>query len=410
LNRLVQVSRTNGDVEDYAYNTLGALSENAGVVLNMQWPRLDGNGTNDSAIPSSFNGLPVTRDGGGRITSLNGASLVFGKRNEIQTITDGTTTETYGYDGFMRRIVRSNNQGVEEAYVYEDTTLAFGGHSIGPTASSLVAGNYRPPFDRTPQTLGAIDGLAPQNIVAILDTSGGVTSAIFYDGVDSPLRLSRSGLIYYYEVDIAGNVRRIRDLSGNDLGGYRYTAFGELYAADADTPAPSITQPLQWKGRWFNPLASGIYDVRARQWSPGMGAFLQIDEFEYHGRNSTLWGWAGQSPVRRRDPRGRIDQTCIDSIEARCEQDCQNVGASCGLSFLAPACVAECVAVEELAEWAEPGSVCPSNDNGLCHNTGNYIKVFPGGSWRICQYDCGSNPPKQIVQFGMESCAPTVPG
>jgi RHS repeat-associated protein len=168
-----------------------------------------------------------------------------------------------------------------------------------------VAGNFRPPFDRTPQTLGAIDGLAPQNIVAVLDSSGGITSSIFYDSVDSPLRLERSRLFYYYEVDLAGNVRRIRDINGNDLGGYRYTAFGEEYAADETTPTPTITQPLQWKGRWFNSVAGGIYDVRARQWSPGAGVFLQVDEFERQDARSTLWGWPSQSPPRFVDPSGR---------------------------------------------------------------------------------------------------------
>jgi hypothetical protein len=29
---------------------------------------------------------------------------------------------------------------------------------------------------------------------------------------------------YYYKVDLVGNVRRLRDAQGNDLGGYRYTA------------------------------------------------------------------------------------------------------------------------------------------------------------------------------------------
>jgi hypothetical protein len=75
-----------------------------------------------------------------------------------------------------------------------------------------------------------------------------------------------------FEIDLAGNVRRLRDATGADLGGYRYTAFGEMYAADATTPAPSVSQRMQWKARWVSTLAGGLYDVRARQWAPALGA------------------------------------------------------------------------------------------------------------------------------------------
>src|SRR3984957_19488087 len=277
LNRLVQVSRSNGVVEDYAFNTLGALSVNAGALLNVQRPRLDGNGVADSAGPATYNGLPVALDGGGRITSLNGSSLVYGWRNELDSVTDGVTTETYGYDGFLRRISRINNQGVNEYYTYEDATLEFGGHSLGSVAGTIASGRQLSAVAnaRPMSTLNVIDGVGPQNIIAVLDSSGGVTSGILYDGVDLPLRLARSGLRYYYEVDLAGNVRRLRDINGNDLGGYRYSAFGIGYPADAGTPAAAIQQPLQWKARWASSLAGGVYDVRARQWSPGMAAFLQ---------------------------------------------------------------------------------------------------------------------------------------
>ncbi|MDP9036445.1 MAG: hypothetical protein M3O50_16715 [Myxococcota bacterium] len=64
----------------------------------------------------------------------------------------------------------------------------------------------------------------------------------------------------YYELDLAGNVRRLRDKTGADLGGYRYTAFGQMLAADGGTPAPSVEQPLRWKGRMFVDVAGGIYD------------------------------------------------------------------------------------------------------------------------------------------------------
>jgi hypothetical protein len=36
-----------------------------------------------------------------------------------------------------------------------------------------------------------------------------------------------------------------------------------------------------------------------------MGAFLAIDGYGFHGRNSTLWGWPGQNPLFWTDPTGR---------------------------------------------------------------------------------------------------------
>src|SRR5260221_5497676 len=61
---------------------------------------------------------------------------------------------------------------------------------------------------------------------------------------------------------------------------------------------------FRWKGRWFENVAGGVYEVRARWWSPQMGAFLSIDEYAYHDRNSTLWGWPGQNPLSWSDPTG----------------------------------------------------------------------------------------------------------
>src|SRR6185312_8475888 len=80
------------------------------------------------------------------------------------------------------------------------------------------------------------------NVVATLNGAAAVQDLYLFEGVDQPLRLRRSGSSYYYEVDLTGNMRRLRDSSGADLGGYRYTAFGGAFAADATTPAPSVTQ------------------------------------------------------------------------------------------------------------------------------------------------------------------------
>jgi RHS repeat-associated protein len=150
------------------------------------------------------------------------------------------------------------------------------------------------------------------NLVARLDATGAVEDTWLYDRVDDPLRLQRGGLTYYYELDLAGNVRRLRDATGADLGGYRYSAFGVTLPADAATPATAVDQLLRWKGRPFESAAGGVYDMRARWWSPAAGQFLTVDRLEYFDATSTLWGWGNQSPVRWSDPSGNCP-ACLGS-------------------------------------------------------------------------------------------------
>jgi len=123
-----------------------------------------------------------------------------------------------------------------------------------------------------------------------------------FDGIDHPLRIkiTSSSTTAYYELDLAGNVRGLRASGGASLGDYRYSAFGQTLE---DTT--SITQPLRWKARWFSPVAGGTYDVRARQWSPELGVFLSVDEYEFQDPSTTLWGWPGQNPQAFKDPLGR---------------------------------------------------------------------------------------------------------
>ena len=135
--------------------------------------------------------------------------------------------------------------------------------------------------------------------VAALTATGAVKEAYLFDGIDHPLRIARPGAstnYYYYEVDLAGNVRGLRASGGASLGGYRYSAFGQTVE---DTTL--ITQPLRWKGRWFSPVAGGTYDVRARQWSPELGVFLTVDEFGSVGEASMAFDPFGDSGPLRTD-------------------------------------------------------------------------------------------------------------
>jgi RHS repeat-associated protein len=248
--------------QNYDYNALGALKLNAGVPLAHERPRLDGAGLADAAVPATLGGQPVTLDAGGRVTSLRGTSFTWSAQGFVRQAQDPVPAapELYGVDSNLRRI-STTQSGSSEVYVFEG-------------------------LDR----------------IATLAPNGTVKEGYLFDGIDHPLRIkvAATNTTAYYELDLAGNVRGLRASGGASLGGYRYSAFGQTLE---DTS--SITQPLRWKGRWFSPVAGGTYDVRARQWSPELGSFLSVDEFRYHDKNSTLWGWPSMNPAHFRDSTGR---------------------------------------------------------------------------------------------------------
>jgi len=314
LDRLKKVTREVGgvavSVEDYDYNALGALKVNAGVALDHQRPCLDGAGLADAAVPASLGGQAVTLNAGGRVTSLRGASFswnLLGYLDQVQGPIPAVA-EAYRVDSDMRRIMKTQGAN-QEFYIHE--------------------------------------GLGR---VATLAANRSIKEAYLFDGIDHPLRikLPATSTTAYYELDLAGNVRGLRASGGASLGQYRYSAFGQTVE---DTT--SITQSLRWKGRWFSAVAGGTYDVRARQWSPELGIFLSVDEFDYQDDKSIPWGWPGMSPVRYRDLTGHgyPSPECIKRIRKGCEQGCKGACVS-------GACVAACVAIAIADESIGSGGYC----------------------------------------------------
>jgi RHS repeat-associated protein len=141
--------------------------------------------------------------------------------------------------------------------------------------------------------------------IAVMNNSGQPTTTWLFDGIDHPLRIHipATSTTAYYELDLAGNVRALRASGGADLGGYRYSAFGKTVE---DTATVNLDQQLRWKGRWFSTAAGGVYDVRARQWSPEMGAFLAVDDVRHIDARTGPWSWPRENPARYRDPSGHL--------------------------------------------------------------------------------------------------------
>ncbi len=371
LDRITDVSCDDGSDGGYTYNALGALSEDAGETLEATRPRLDGSGTASSGVPATYGGQPVTLDPVGQVTSLQGTTLGWNGRGILVTATDGTTSDEYGYDAFLRRIARVRTTGTttaREYYIYD----------VPPTDGYLSASNTLP---------------TANNITAVLDAPGvaGIQRRYLYDGVDQPLWMYDAALeaTLYFELDTLGNVRRLRggrrldpskSALPSDLGGYTYTAFGRLLPADSGTPAPAIDgqpfdQPLRWQGRWYTSLAGGLYDFRARQWSPALGTFLTADRFGFLTRTGTLWSWPGESPTGLADPTGRTNAR-IDELFNWATSG--NFGG--GIAAFARGVEQRRQGINELADPATTGQGLRDVECGSASIAGSAGQIFANGN------------------------------
>jgi RHS repeat-associated protein len=302
LNRLKKVTRSASGlpdlIETYDYNSLGALKLNAGTALDTQRPRKSGGGSADAGVPASLDGQAVVLDSVGRITSMQGKTFAWNQRGWLLSATVAGVTRTYRQDAYGRLAVIDTSTPPVDNYIYDDVD---GMNIIGVR-----------------RWAGASQPGSSRRLLQKLDN-------YLYDGVDHPLRLQHRLQVdattfqtIYYELDLAGNVRRLRDPSGADLGGYRYTAFGKAYAADAATPEAQVDQPLRWKSRWFN-ASTELYDMRTRQWSPALGAFITTDRLHLLRSDTTLWGWPGQNPFKFADPLGQdgiVEAILPDAVQS----------------------------------------------------------------------------------------------
>jgi RHS repeat-associated protein len=347
LDRLKKATRKDSlgvviEVDEYDYNALGPLKKNANVILDDQRPRLDGAGLAPAAVPATSGGQPITLDAAGRVTSFRGTTFDWGKSEFPLSVQEPLPAplEKYGIDAEQRRAVKLRGS-LLEFYFYEG-------------------------MDR----------------VATLDGAGNVKEATLFDGIDHPLRIKHAGGVAYYELDLAGNVRRLRNSGGSDLGGYRYTAFGQTKEDTA-----TLVQPLRWKARWHSTLnGAEIYDVRARQWAPEIGAFLSVDEFGFFQATTTLWGWPHQNPIAFRDPTGHDAEECGPSrpFKVPCEYNKEYPGATCMRRDCRGQCKDQCTDPSSCGYRAQ---TCDARTKRGCEASASLKQQFCTGTASECDLE-----------------------
>jgi RHS repeat-associated protein len=254
-----QITRSGGNVETYGYDSSGRLTR---VCYQASCPN-----SNDPQIDWTYDKV------GNRLTETRPSGTVsysYNAGDELTSSSDGTTTTNYSYDADGRETGKG--------------AASFGYDMAGDLTSATVGGattTYG--YDGTGNRLSASSGSSTtnyswdKNALSVLpqlalekNGAGSLIRRFLYDAT-GPLQMQTPTTAYTYLQDNHGSVAALTTAGSNVVTHYSYEPFGARTATG--TPPDN---PLGFHGQ-YQDLATGVFNLRARQYDSADGRFLSTD-------------------------------------------------------------------------------------------------------------------------------------
>ncbi len=133
------------------------------------------------------------------------------------------------------------------------------------------------------------------------DGSGGLLRRSVYG--NKRLSMTTGGSSHYYVYESLGSVANLTSASGTTEWTYAYEPFGATRTETQDDPA-APQSPIRFTGEQMDPI--GSYYLRARQYDPTGGRFLQPDPLDAALEDPFLstYTYVGSRPTVLTDPSG----------------------------------------------------------------------------------------------------------
>jgi len=219
---------------------------------------------------------------------------------------------TYTYDNVGNLTAQTNtNTHVVTTFSYDYrnrlTGVTQGGTAIATYTYDAL--NRRIGFkDNGTQTWTVYDG---QNPYADFNGSGTLLTRYLYGpAVDEILaRTASGGTTAWYLTDKLGSVRDVVDTSGTVIDHVVYDSFGNVTTETNSTNGDRF----KFTGREYDSTA-GLYEFRARYYSPSAGRFDQTDPIQYSGGDANLYRYVSNVPTSGTDPSGLLEMPSASGV------------------------------------------------------------------------------------------------
>ena len=143
----------------------------------------------------------------------------------------------------------------------------------------------------------------------IYDESGRPFALVYTNGPADPV-------VYYYVLNLQGDVVGLTDASGTFVAQYTYNAWGEILSSTGDMAG---INPLRYRGYYYD-FETGFYYLQSRYYDPVTHRFINADSYASTNPSNAIacnmFAYCGNNPVINADPSGELLITTLILIVA----------------------------------------------------------------------------------------------
>jgi RHS repeat-associated protein len=278
-----------GISDAYNYDAMGNRTTATLAINSGATTTYTANNVNQYTVISGFS-APV-HDANGNLTFQNGITYTWDSENRLLSITDGTTTNTYTYDGQHRRVTKrttvSGTVTNKVHYLYDGWNVIEERTNTDTTTTFTLS-----TFSLTRTLTWGTD------LSGSLQGAGGVGGLLMAEEITSTTTTA-----YHYHFDGNGNVTEVTDASGNSAATYRYDAFGNTLIA---TGPYAVTNKYRFSTKPLDAeiATAPLYYYGYRYYDPITGRWPSRDPIEEKG-GVNVYGFVVNSPVGSTDYLGK---------------------------------------------------------------------------------------------------------